>query len=247
MFRIIVITLFLAGCAGSPDESRLSYNPKAAEANAELGKGYMQRGDNMIALSKLKRALEFDPKSANAHHYIAELYRRLDKPESADSHYQKAIEYSAGNSALLNNYGVYLCGERRIDEAMVQFRKVLKDPGYRFPEQVYENLGLCMAQNGQIEMAEKNLRKALSINPKLPKSLFELSKISLVQDKLFSARAFINRYSENSEPSAASLWLAVDIETKLKDSQAVKQYGELLLEKFPLSEEAEKYHRLNKR
>ncbi|MCW8826355.1 MAG: type IV pilus biogenesis/stability protein PilW [Gammaproteobacteria bacterium] len=247
MVRLIAITLFLVGCAGTPNQTKLSYNPKAAEANAELGKSYMQRGNNTVALNKLNRALEFNPKSANAHHYIAELYRRVDKPEDADRHYRLAIDNSLNDSALFNNYGVFLCGEKRIDDAMVQFEKVLKDPVYRYPAQVYENLGICMAQNGQMVEAERNLRKALSINPKLPKSLFELSKISLSNDKLFSARAFINRYEENSEQSAESLWLGVEIEKKFNNHEAVKKYGEQLLEKFPLSDEAEKYHRLTKR
>jgi type IV pilus assembly protein PilF len=251
MFRTLLIPLLLlpllAGCAGGPNANKVSYNPKAAEANAELGKSYIQRGEYEIALGKLEKALSFDPKSVNAHHYLAELYRRLDKSTEAEEHYKMAIENSVNDSALFNNYGVYLCGDGRLDEAMVQFEKVLRNPVYRFPEQVYENLGLCMAQNGQIEDAEKNLRKALTINPKLSKALFELAKISLQQDKLFSARAFINRFAEISEPSAESLWLAIEIESKLKDQKAVNSYGEQLLGKFPLSEEVEKYHRLNVR
>lgn len=247
LFITLFLILFMAGCASGPSEKSVEYNPKAAEANAELGKGYIQRGDYEVALSKLKKALSYDPKSVNANHYIAELYRRLDKPVEADKYYQIAIDNSLNDSALFNNYGVYLCGEKRIDEAMVQFGKVLKNPVYRFPEQVYENLGLCMEQNNRTKEAERNLRKALAINPKLPKSLFELSKISLRGGKLFSARAFMDRYNENSESNAETLWIAIEIETKLKDRQAVKDYGEQLLKKFPLSEEAEKYHRLNMR
>ena len=243
MFRFIIIAFILVGCASKPD-GKFDYNPKAAEANAELGKSYLQRGDYEVAMKKLTRALKYDPKSANAHHYIAELYRRLDRPEDADEHYRRAISYSVNNSALFNNYGVYLCGEKRIDEALLQFERVLKNPVYRFPELVYENIGLCMMSNGMMKEAEYNLRKALSINPELPNSLYELAGISLQRDRLFSARAFMNRYLDANEASAAALWLAVEIETKLKDDKAVKGFGKQLLDKFPLSEEAEKYQRL---
>lgn len=246
MLRLIVIALILAGCAGGAVDE-FAYNPKAAEANAELGKSYLQRGDYEVAMGKLRRALKYNAESVNANHYIAELYRRLDRMEDADKHYKRAISYSVNDSALYNNYGVYLCGEKRVDEALLQFDKVLKNPVYRFPELVHENIGLCMLQNGRIKMAEESLRKAVSINLKLPKSLFELSKISLQSDHLFSARAFINRHLEISEPSAESLWLAMEIETKLKDATAVKNYRAQLIEKFPLSDEAEKIHRLNKR
>lgn len=246
MFRLIVIALILVGCAGGPVDE-FAYNPKAAEANAELGKSYLQRGDYVIAMGKLKRALRYNSESVNANHYIAELYRRLDKMEDADRHYKVAIRYSVSDSALYNNYGVYLCGEKQVDEALVQFEKVLRNPIYRFPELVYENMGLCMLQNGRVKKAEDSLRKALSINPKLPKSLFELSKIALQQDRLFSARAFINRHLEIVAPSAESLWLAIEVETKLKDAKAVTKYGEQLLQKFPLSKEADKFHRLNEK
>ncbi|MDH3354677.1 MAG: type IV pilus biogenesis/stability protein PilW [Chromatiales bacterium] len=243
----LISLLFLVSCASGPNEKSVKFNPKAAEANAELGKNYIQLGNYEIALGKLKKALGYNPKSVNANHYIAELYRRLDKSEEADKHYKIAIENSVNDSALFNNYGVYLCGEKRIDEAMVQFNKVLSNPVYRFPEQVYENLGLCMEKNNHTKEAELNLRKALAINPNRSQSLFELSRISLRRGKLFSARAFMNRYNDNSKSSAKSLGLAIEIETKLKDSQAVKSYGEQLLKMFPLSEEAEKYHRLNMR
>ena len=153
MFRIFAITLILVGCASGP-EDKFDYNPKAAQANAELGMSYMQRGDYEIALGKLNRALKYDWESANAHHYIAELYRRLDKKEDADKHYQLAIDYSVNDYALYNNYGVYLCGEGRLDEAREQFDKVLKNPVYRYPELVYENIGLCLLQNNQIKEAE---------------------------------------------------------------------------------------------
>lgn len=176
MFRIIAIALILVGCAGGPNEKGVSFNPKAAEANAELGKSYMQRGAYEIALGKFKKALSYNSESVNSHHYIAELYRRLNKSDEADKHFNLAIEYSANDSALHNNYGVYLCGEKRLDDAMVQFDKVLQNPVYRFPEHVYENIGLCMEQNGQLELAEKNFRKALKMNPKLVKSLLKWLK-----------------------------------------------------------------------
>lgn len=246
MFRLVIITLMLTGCAGGAVDE-FAYNPKAAEANAELGKSYLQRGDYEIAMGKLRKALKYNAESVNANHYIAELYRRLDKMEDADRHYKRAISYSVNDSALYNNYGVYLCGEKRVDEALLQFDNVLKDPVYRFPELVYENMGLCMLQNGRTDKAEESLRKAISVNPKLPSSLFELSKISLQRDRLFSARAFINRHLEVAGPSAENLWLAIEIETKLNDTTAVTNYRAQLMQKFPLSEEAEKAHRLNDR
>ncbi len=247
MFRIVAMVLILGGCVGGPGEKGDSFNPEAAEANAALGKNYMQRGDHEIALGKFKKALSYNSESANSHHYIAELYRRLDKPDDAERHFRLALKYSLDDSALFNNYGVFLCGEKRVNEAMVQFDKVLKNPVYRFPGYAYENIGLCMLQNGRLDMAEKNLRKALKINPKLVKSLFEMAKISLQREKLFSARAFIIRYFEISQSSAESLWLAIEIERGLNNPSAVNSYGESLVKKFPLSEETDRYYRLNRR
>lgn len=233
---ILLLLAGLFGCASAPP-----VNNRAAEANAELGLKYMQQGDYETAMNKLKRAFDFNPEHPQAHHYMAELYRRLGIPVDAEKHYKLALEYSDNDTSLYNNYGVFLCNEGRLDEAVAQFNKILVNPLFRELANVNENLGLCYQQAGKLEQAKESFRKALRFNQKLTKTLFSLAEISVAQQEWLPARAYLQRWSEVEQHNAASLALAITVEQRLEDRQAVSRLGLELMQNFPESEQAKLY------
>ncbi len=237
---ILLFTLgIMAGCASEPASEGVN-KTKAAEANANLGLRYMQQGNYQLALEKLKKALNFNHRYGPAHHYLAELYRRLGQNEKADEHYQKALEYSQEDSALYNNYGIFLCGIGRHEEGQRQLLNVLNNPVYPQQAQVYENLGLCV-EAVDTQQADKYLRTALRMNPRLPNSLLAMARLSFKGGEYLSARAYLQRYLEVGRHNAESLWLGIRTERQLGDSNAVASYGLLLKSKFPDSEETRLY------
>ncbi|MFO7594042.1 MAG: type IV pilus biogenesis/stability protein PilW [Pseudomonadota bacterium] len=235
------LLIMLAGCSGN-DIREGGDKEKAAKANADLGLRYMLQGNNEMALNKLKRALTFDSTYAPAHHYLAELYRRLERPEKADDHFRDAVYYDESNdSNLYNNYGAFLCNQERYDEGEEQFLKVLDNPVYSRPGQVYENLGLCMESKPDLEKAENYLRKALKENPRLPKSLLAMGRISLEQGNTLSARAYLQRYEAVARHTPESLWLGIRVERVLGDKDALASYGLMLKGRFPDAPETKLY------
>jgi len=238
---VAVLALMLGACASTPEEG--VNTQKAAELNAQLGLRYMQQGKNDLALEKLNKARQYNDESVEAHHYLAELYRRLDEREKADEHYEIALDLEPENSSIHNNYGVFLCNAGRYDDAEEQFLEVVKNPVYNGRAATYENLGLCMREGGKNVRAEKYFRKALDINPKLPKSLAEMAELSFYTGKMLSARAYLQRYREVARHNPRTLWLGVRVERALGDEDAVASYGMLLKGSFPDSDEAEKYRR----
>lgn len=236
----------LIGCASGPSERQVN-EKKAAQANAELGLRYMIQGKYDIALEKLKRALSYDDDSAPANHYIAELYRRLGEADKADEHFRAALYSEPENPSIRNNYGVFLCENGRYDDAEDEFLEVVKNPVYTGRAATYENLGLCLRGAQQNERAEKYFRKALEINPRLPKSLAAMSELSYEQGAMLSARAYLQRYSSIARHTPQTLWLGVRVERNLGDRDAVASYGMLLKNKFPESNEAAEYSRTESR
>jgi type IV pilus assembly protein PilF len=230
----------LAGCASQPEMEGIDTH-KAAEANAELGLRYMQQGNYEVALNKLQKALKFDNSYGPAHHYLAELYRRLDKVDEADEHYRDAIYYSDDDYSLYNNYGVFLCSHERYKEGEKQFLKVLKNPVYPRRDQVYENLGLCVEHIPNVERAEEYLRNALRINPRLPKSLLAMARLSFDKGEYLSTRAYLQRHLELARHTPESLWLGIRTERLLGDNNAVASYGLLLKANFPNAPETQLY------
>lgn len=245
MIRGILLALLMgtvAGCASTGGDRQID-EEKAAQANAELGLRYMLQGKNEIALEKLKRALSYDDDSAPAHHYMAELYRRLGERDKADEHFREALDSEPENPSIRNNYGVFLCESGRYDDAEDEFLEVVKNPVYTGRAATYENLGLCLRQGKKNERAEHYFRKALDVNPRLPKSLAAMADLSFEEGNMLSARAYLQRYSAVARPTPATLWLGIRVERNLGDRDAVASYGMLLKNKFPESEEAAKYSR----
>lgn len=233
---VMAAAVLLSACAAQPVHTGGNAQ-KSAEVNAELGLRYMMQGKNDVALEKLDRALKQNPDSANAHHYLAELYRRLDKPAEADRHYQRALELDGKNTSLQNNYGVFLCNQKRYDEAEKRFLEVLDDPVYNGRARTLENLGLCMKEKPDLKKAETYFRKALALDKNLVKSLYAMAELSFAEGNYLSARAYLQRYLELAPHDPGTLWLGVQIERKLGDLDAAASYEMQLKANFPDSKE----------
>lgn len=240
LMALLLVVLASAGCSNQPVREGTDLK-KAADYNAQLGLRYMQQGRNELALDKLNKAIQQDPDSAAAHHYLAELYRRLGEHDKAEDAYREALDLEPDNSSLHNNFGVYLCGRKRMDEAEEEFLKVLQNPVYHARDQVYENMGTCLYEKPDLKKAEDYLRKALQLNPKRPQALLTLAEISYGQKNYISARAFLQRFSEVSQPSPKSLWLRIRTERILGDRDAVASSAMLLKGKYPAAEETRLY------
>lgn len=233
---ILVLVLLATGCTTTNNE--MPSNPQtAADANAQLGLAYMEQGNNEEAMKKLKHALELEPNSASANHYIAELYRKLGENRKAEEHYRKALAVTPKDPMLLNNYGVFLCSQRHLDKAIKRFLAAVKQPFYKTPEVAYNNAGLCALQIPDTKKAEEYFRSALRLNPHMSDPLFELADLSYKQEKYLHARAFVQRYLDVAKPNPQILSLAVKVERKLGDTAAADGYAKQLKEKFPAAEE----------
>lgn len=215
MFHLIglVFLLVISGCASKVE--RAGFNAqKASIANSELGVAYLAKGNHKVAMLKLKKALAFDDENVNAHHYIAELYRRLKENDLANEHFKIALELDDNDSAIKNNYGIFLCGSGSYDKGLKLFNKVLTDPLYSDKGQVYENMGLCTEKQGNILTTEKYFETALRFNKNLPAALLGMAQIEFDKRNVKQATINLNRHNKLARPSAQSIWLGLLIARK---------------------------------
>lgn len=247
--RIILpflLTVNLFGCAtdsGLDKENAV----RAAEYNAQLGVAYLQQGRYDIAKQKLEKASQQDPDNGDVYHYLAELYRRLDEFDKAESYFQKALSKSENNSALMNNYGVFLCDRKQYQQARENFEKVLKDPLYPRKDLVYENMGICFLQQGNLLVAEEYLDKAYAANPRLPVTTINLAQISFDKQLFDQANFHYQRYLKMAPHTSQSLWLGYLLETHNGNKNKAASYAVLLKGKFPESKEAKLLQKLEAR
>jgi type IV pilus assembly protein PilF len=121
------------------------------------------------------------------------------------------------------------------------FLQVLENPVYAHKDQVYENLGTCVERKPDAGRAEEYLRSALRINPRLPRSLLAMARLSFDKGEYLSTRAYLQRYLAVARHTAESLWLGIRAERLLGDNNAVSSYGLWLKSNFPDAPETRLY------
>lgn len=242
---LVLGALLFSGCASQTEVEGTDLT-RASELNAELGLAYLQQGRTEIANTKLEKALEQNPDNGNANHYMAELKRRVGADSEAARYYRKAITLLPQDSALKNNYGVFLCSQGQYDEGFTYLFQVLDDPLYEAKDQVNENLGLCAHQRGNLHMAEQFLQAALKANPRLPNSLLAMAQIRYDQRDFNSSYSYYKRFLTLSQQNSESLWLGILLEHQRGNRDAVQTYATLLKGKFPDSKEAKLLRKMQK-
>lgn len=240
---VLVLAALLAACGTSTQRpernertTRAAQQKSAADLNVQLGQGYLEQGRYEIALEKLLKAIELDPRSHDAHTVIAVLYEQIGDPVKAETHYRRAAELRPKSGVTLNNYGTFLCRAGKHAEADGYFERALADPFYATPAVAHANRGICALEAGKLDVAETELRQASRLQPEAPDTLYAMARLNFATGDLLRARAFVQRYEAQSPASAEALGLGYDIERGLGNAAAAAEYRQRLLAEFPDSD-----------
>jgi type IV pilus assembly protein PilF len=219
----------------APKASKKAKTPQEAAAIwVQLGQHYLELGKYELAKEDLQKALKFDPKSVDAHTVMATLYDRVGDRTSAEQHYRQAAELAPTTGAANNNYGLYLCKLGRFGDAQKHFDIAKSDGFYTGQDIIYLNSGTCtLLGKGPVEVAEADFRRAIQINPNNAQALYQLSSVLYDKNDYFKARAFIQRFDALGQPSPDALLLARNIEVKLGNNDAARDYAQRLRDQFP--------------
>jgi type IV pilus assembly protein PilF len=228
----LLLPVLLAACSTTPNKSDEELR-EAAETNTALGRQYMERGQHEVALEKLKRAVAYDKSYAPAHSMLAILYETIGETEQAGEEYRLAVKYDPQGGEVNNNYGAFLCGSGKQEEAERYFLAAVEDPFYTTPEIALSNAGSCALARGDLDKAESFLRQSLERDDKLGAALLPMAEVSYRKESFLQARAFLQRYEAAGPVSQESLSLGYRIESRLGDQKAAERYRGELLERYP--------------
>ena len=205
----------------------------SARERLGLAANRVRSGELDQAESEIRAALKEDPQSAEAYTLLAVIESRRGRSAQAGQHYQRATELAPGRGAEINNYGVWLCANGRADEALAWFDRAAALPGYNERGAALANAGACARQAGQTARAERDLRKALQLEPNNAVALASMAELSYGKGDYFEARAFSERRLAAAPANPPSLLLASQIENKLGDRAAADRYVRRLKQEFP--------------
>jgi len=210
----------------------------AAQANLQLGMGYLQQGNLALAKTKLERANTENPHSAEIHAALGLLDERLGKDKEADQEYRRALSLAPEDPSMLNNYAVYLCSHGRAAEGVHNFESAATNPLYRSPWAAYTNAGVCQRQAHHENEAAELFARALRSNPAYAEAVFQASDLDLAQQKYGAARVRIDFFLTNNSATPDLLLLAWRVAQAQNDAAGAARYAQRLAKEFPGSEQS---------
>jgi type IV pilus assembly protein PilF len=247
---IVISVLTLSAC-GNKNARTDDQNSKSAELNVKLASGYIQRGQLEVAKEKLEKAIELDDEYVPAYTTMAVLMDKIGNSDEAENYYLEALDIQPKNPQLLNNYGTFLCKMDdigKLEDAVEQFKKALKNQFYETPQTAHANLGYCLMKHKKYhnyEDSEMHLRKALKINQNMKIALITMGELGIKTKRFLMARAYMQRYHSLATATAESLWFQIQAEKALGDQQFFIKLSRQLLNKFPDAPEAKKLMELS--
>jgi type IV pilus assembly protein PilF len=236
--------LLLVACSGSgirDDDATGDLGTAREESPGDLyvklAVEYLKAGQTETALRKVHKALEEDPKNAQAHNVVALIHQRLGQDQLAEKHFREAIALQPKDPYVLNAYASFLCDRRKFSEADKQYQKALANPLYPTPWVAMTNRGTCAKRGGNSSNAESHFRQALNANPSFGPALAAMAELNYGRGNYKSARTHLDRYFKVSQPTPQVLLLAVRVERKLGSRKRASTYAQLLRKGYPNSSE----------
>jgi type IV pilus assembly protein PilF len=249
---LLALVGVLTACAGAAlgprdrdlvTESDETDARKRARVRLELAAGYFEQGQMTVALDEAKQALLIDPSFAAGHNLRGLIYMRLNEPRLAEDSFQQALRVSPRDADTLHNLGWMYCQAGRFAEAGGSFQRALQIPNYPGSARTLMAQGVCQAQAGQLQDAERSLMRSFELDAGNPITVYNLALLLHQRGESERARFYLRRLNNSELANAESLWLGIKVENRLQNREAASQLGVQLRRRFPESREAGAYER----
>jgi type IV pilus assembly protein PilF len=207
------LVALLSGCVTEvigPNKSKVDLE-KQLQAYIDLGVGYLGNGEYDRAKKNLNTALELNPSSAQAHNAMALLFQVEGEIKLAETHFKKAIAANPDLTQAQNNYGAFLFGEKRYNQAIKYLSSATEDRYYQHRAQVFENLGVCYLKIDDAAAAENAFTRATQLNPRQSRALLELAVIRFAEKSFVESSRYYRQHKASSSQSARSLLLCIKL------------------------------------
>ena len=183
-----------------------------------------QKGDLEAAIAEHLAALEANPKIAQAHVNLVQLYGRAGEVDKALDHYRKAVELVPGQADLHYSFGVLMFENGRLPEAKQAFeRAVGSNPDYAA---AHNNLGQIAEREAQLDEAAAHYRRALEAQPNFRLARFHLGRMLLAKRSPREAAEHLQRALEPRDEMTPHVLFGLAVaRVQLGDAEAGRRLG----------------------
>ncbi len=233
------VALFISALVACSSDSSIK-NENADDIHLQLGIRYLNMNKLELARDNLLEALKKNSDNGQAHNALAFLFEKLNQFDNAKKHYEAALDISPDDLGAQNNFGRFLCEHGELEKGMALLSDASSNPINDRRWMALTNAGRCQLSLGQKQLAESYFRQALQLDGTYAPALSEMQKIAYQNGDFWGSKGFLQRYLGVAGHTSETLWFAVQAERALGNRELANEYKKLLLEKFPLSNEAKK-------
>ncbi len=231
---IVLLSISLSACSWFSNDA----SEKPTDIYLQLGIRYMELNKLKLAKENLLKALDKEPNNARAHSALAFLYEKINHFDEAKQHYETALDLSPDDIGIQNNYGKFLCDRRQFDKGLALLKQSMTNLLNDRQWLSLTNAARCHLGMGQQPQAVTYLKQALDMNGEYTAALFEMQKISYQMGDYKAAEDYLQRYLSETNHTPETLWIGIQTEQALGNMSLANEYRNLLLDKFPNSNEA---------
>ena len=214
----ILIVLFCVSCSQMQSSSDAAEDEerklKTALINVRLSAIYMQQGNVDWAQRTILNAERRAPDSPYVQAGMAFFLAGTGEIERAEQYYQLALNHEQPMPEVMNNYGIFLCDQKRHKAAIDYFVRASKVAGYTQPADALANAAYCAMSYNDRASAIKFFNQALQRNPQKHELLYDLSKLYYQQADWNKAKTYLKRYLIYHKPDAKMLEYSRSLEQK---------------------------------
>jgi cellulose synthase operon protein C len=140
-------------------------NPGSARVRLALGQAQVARKDADAALAELQKAVELDPKNAEAQYQLGNVFQLMKQnPAAAVDPFAKAVAIEPANVLFRTSLGIALLRAGQTERAVEELTKVTSTEGYS-GSQAWLYLGAAQLKASRFAEAVAALEKALAAKP----------------------------------------------------------------------------------
>lgn len=204
-------------------EKAIKIDPTSLYLKRELALFYAQQNNNHKALSIIKNILKINPDDVETLILSGKIHHNLKNTVAAKKAYKKVIGIDKTRENIYLILGGLYIKDNEMSDALSVFRQLVHHFPASYPGRFF--LGKIYSQKGNYKEAEKQLKKALALQPDLIEPRFELLNIYQSQEKKQDSEEILNIYKDILKKNPNNIRAALELgcyyhgKGKVRDAQ----------------------------